>query len=168
MRIRIWSLLTLLVCTTLVIGSAHAQQEQDFAAAVTALEARSFSAKERAVEAVVKTTHPRAAAVLEALLDRRLYVRNEDNKVVIVTPAGSGFTLVDAATGDDLGEVGKRDVDRISTNNRLRSALRTGLAKLNLGNPSATARLAAVRQIIDNFDEEASPLCPQEAAGKGR
>ncbi|MEE4378939.1 MAG: urea ABC transporter permease subunit UrtB [Candidatus Competibacteraceae bacterium] len=163
MRIRIWSILALFVFSALVTGSAHAQQQQDFETAVAGLNARSFSAKQQAVEAVVQTAHPRAAAVLDAMLDRRLYVRREDNKVVIVAPAQAGFMLVDASTGTDLGAVEQRTVKRISTNNRLRSALRTGLAKLNLGDPSADVRLAAVGQIIDNFDETSAALL-QEAA----
>ncbi|NJN48060.1 MAG: urea ABC transporter permease subunit UrtB, partial [Candidatus Competibacteraceae bacterium] len=163
MRIRFWSLLTLFVCAALFISGAQAQQQEEFESALAALNARSFSAKEKAVEALVQTAHPRAAAVLDALLDRRLYVRKEDRKVVITKSAGSGFALVDAATGAELGEVGKRTVDRISTNNRLRSVLRTELAKLNLGDPDPKVRSAAVQQIIDNFDATSAAFLKEAA-----
>ena len=102
----------------------------EFADKVAALDARNFDAKERAVAELEQTAHPRVPAILAAMLDSRLYSRKEDDRIVIVEPAGNEFRLSDAISGDDLGVSGKRSVKRINVNNQLRTALRTALARL--------------------------------------
>ena len=105
-----------------------------------------------AVEALAAIDHPRTIIVLDAMLSGRLYYRKKDQRIVIADPAEKGFAISDAITGEDLGEAGKRKVKRISLNNQLRTVLRTAIARLSLGNPDPEVRLAAVRQMIDNFE----------------
>ncbi|MCP5419491.1 MAG: urea ABC transporter permease subunit UrtB [Gammaproteobacteria bacterium] len=142
----------------LLLFTLSATAQDQFAPLVEALGGRSFDQKIQAVENLAQANFPRAEEVLNAMLDGRLYTRREDNRVVIAETAGSEYALTDAATGEALGQVDRDAVARIGLNNRLRSTLRTTLAKLNLSAPDATTRLDAVKQIIDNFDSSSAAL----------
>lgn len=151
---RLWLTQILLVFACLLTGPEALAQDDEFAKAVQALDARSFPQKIRAVEQLATTRHPRTAPVLESLLNGRLYTRKSDRKVVITQKGGSGYQLTDPLTGDSLGEAGRREVRRISVNNRLRTQLRTLIAQLSLGDPDPEIRLAAVRQILGDLSPE--------------
>lgn len=153
-----WLAQCLLLLACLAAGPGAVAQDDEFAAALQALDARGFDQKGRAVERLAATRHPRTVAVLDALLNGRLHTRKSDGKVVIADGAGGGYRLTDPVSGDDLGQAGRRDVGRISVNNQLRTQLRTAIAQLSLGAPDPAVRLAAVRQIIGDFSPENARL----------
>ena len=124
-----------------------------FAAAVAALNAKSYSAKGRAAEELATLDHPRVITILQALLAGDLYYRNDDGRIVIARKSEQGYWLADAVDGTDLGEVGSRDAKKITVNNALRSRLKASIARLNLGSPDSALRLAAVREMTGALDE---------------
>ncbi len=123
-----------------------------FDAAVAALADRSFTIKEQAVADIAASGNPGAVALLKALLAGNLYVRKQDDRVVFAARDADGFALADALTGDDLGGVGRRDVTKITVNNRMRGSLRTAIASLTLANPDPALRLSAARQMLGTTD----------------
>jgi urea transport system permease protein len=158
----------------LLATAAHALAgEEEFTQALAALAAAgSYSDKEAAATAIAASGHPRATAVLAAMLEGQLYMRPGDSRLVTVTESGEDFALVDAATGESLGTTGRRDVDRVTVNNALRSSLRGILATLRLHHPDAAQRIAAVREVGESDDLEMratlSQLLATEQSGRVR
>src|SRR5690606_38931415 len=77
--------------------------------------------------------------------------------VVIAESAGRGYAISDAASGEDLGEVGRRDVTRVGVNNQLRSALRAQLARLRLEDGDPRRRVAAIAAVGGSGDVSMIP-----------
>ncbi len=137
---------------------AHALAAEDFTAAVQSLNAKNFTAKGEAIEAVAATGHDRSVVVLRAMLDGRLYYRKKDRRVVIVERLDKGFRLTDAATGETLGEVGKRKVRKIAINNKLRKRLRAALARLSLAHHDPRVRHQSVTEMLASVTPDTIPL----------
>tara|TARA_R110002095_G_scaffold190914_2_gene168605 strand:- start:63 stop:1736 length:1674 start_codon:yes stop_codon:yes gene_type:complete len=141
---------SLLLATVLIIiaGRAVAAGDEEFAAAVAALNVRSYDAKAVAATAVAAIDHPRTIAVLSAMLDGALYRRKSPKTVVIAESLDDGgYALTDAVSGEDLGAVGRRDVRRISVNNELRRILRGLIASLQLNAADPAERIVAAESI---------------------
>ncbi|MCA1805227.1 MAG: urea ABC transporter permease subunit UrtB [Xanthomonadaceae bacterium] len=139
-------------------------QAQDFSTAVQTLDTKSFSAKEEAISALVETGGDRTLTVLQAMLEGNLHSRNEDGLVVILDDRGGERRIYDAAQGNDLGTVGARETRKIGINNSLRTALRGAIARLNLGSPDATVRLAAVQAMFSELEPRLKPLLQEALA----
>jgi len=125
-----------------------------FATAVAGLTADSFSEKSAAVTALVELKHPNGRAVLAALLDSKLYLRNADNKVFITDAGEAELALTDPLTLTAAGKGKPDDYSRITTNNSLRKALRSAVAAFALSDPDADVRLIAVRDMLRSIDDE--------------
>jgi len=138
--------LLLVVCLLLPLSARAAD---DFAAQVAALGAGSFTEKQAAAETVAASGHPRAVAVLKALLDGKLY-KTGDGQVLIVDDTGGA---VDAASGEAAAAAGG---SRIVINNRMRVGLRGLIAQLSLGHPDAEVRLQAAQDMLAAMDADAA------------
>lgn len=146
------SRLCLLILAVLMFApttARHANADA-FIQAVQALNAKSFKAKTEAVDGLVALGDGRAVPVLQAFSAGRLFVRKSDSIVVIGARAGGGYVLSDAVTNAPLGEVGRRDVKKISANNKLRKHIRDAVGRLGLFSPKANIRLAAARDLLKN------------------
>jgi urea transport system permease protein len=62
------------------------------------------------------------------------------------------MAIEDAVSGEALGQVGKRSLDRITANNRLRSLIEDRLASLGLASADPQQRKAAVEVFLRNPD----------------
>jgi urea transport system permease protein len=125
-----------------------------FATAVAGLAAESFPEKAAAVAALSELKHPNGRAVLAALLDGKLYVRNADPKVFITDGGETTLALTDPLTLKSAGSGAPDDYTRITTNNSLRKALRSAVAAFALSDPDADVRLGAVRDMLRSIDAE--------------
>src|SRR5204862_6183919 len=112
------------------------------------------------------------AAVLTAMLEDRLYVRNSDHRVFISTSADDtqpSLSLLDPLTLKNAGAAPVAELTKIGTNNRLRRVLRTTAARFALANPDASVRLAAVTDMLRSLDDATAELLrqrlPQEPDG---
>jgi len=122
------------------------------------LKSSNFKQKADAVNLVADSGDPRGAEILQALLDGRLFIRREDQLVVIVGDNAANTTLIDAATGATLGTAAKSDLKKIAINNQMRLGLRASLARLSLGDSDPLARLAAVQALIAAPSEQTQTL----------
>ena len=147
-----WRLVVLAILAVLSARAAAATTGLD--AAMQPLTERSFKAKEQAVTAIAESGDERAVEILRALLKGRLYYRKDDKRVMLATRHGEGYRITDAATGADLGQVGRRDIAKVVTNNQMRSRLRSAIAGLSLNHPKAAVRLAAVKEMLEGIDAE--------------
>jgi urea transport system permease protein len=141
--------------------SLHSQSPNDagFLSGLDGLREATYSDKTNIVEQLSRGGHPSVRAVLTALLEDRLYFRNNDQKVFIAKSAeGDPLSLIDTLSLKDAGAAPADSLTRIGTNNALRRMLRTILARFALSNSDAVVRLDAVREMLKALDEPAVAL----------
>ncbi|MDJ0683208.1 MAG: urea ABC transporter permease subunit UrtB [Alphaproteobacteria bacterium] len=138
----------LLLATLAPAASAQTGLED----ALAGLTARSFSDKETAILAIAASGDPRAETLLQALQEGDLYFRRSDDRMVFVRDAEKGYDISDALTGEELGNVGKRKVRKVSINNKLRGVLKSALGGLRLFAPDDGARAEAARALLSDPD----------------
>jgi len=130
-----------------------------FTTAVNGLKTRSFADKYVAASQIAATSHPRADVVLNALLSGNLFTQRRSDLVVIATSLDKkGYRLIDAISGESLGEVGRRGAKKISVNNGLRRQLRGLIAGRQLSHEDSRLRLEAVEAIASSGDKALRPL----------
>ncbi|SFH16447.1 urea ABC transporter permease subunit UrtB [Modicisalibacter xianhensis] len=151
-------------CFVTLAPSVFAQQtgsaEQEVPPELAALGADSYAAKGEAIQALVASGHPRTRTWLTALLDGKLQRLEDSGRFVIVTEnRGRDWTVIDAVDDAPLGEVSRRNIDRITINNALRNQLRSAMAILDLDAPSERERLASADRLLGEVDANlAEPL----------
>ena len=136
-------------CVCLLAGLLLATPARaDLASALTRLADDSFSETALAVDEIAASGAPTAAAILEALADRRLFV-DPATKAPFYKDA-SGKPLA-AATGQPL-PVEPSDAQLVRVNNRLRGAIEAALGSLTLLSPDATKRIQAADSVFKTRD----------------
>ena len=112
--------------------------------------------KEASSSKLAQSGHPNVRAVLTALLEDRLYFRNDDQKVFLAKPAAEdtpGLELIDPLSLKSAGSAPIDGLTKIGTNNHLRRVLETTLARFGLSSPDASVRLEAARKLERSLDE---------------
>lgn len=125
---------------------------------------RSFKVKEQAAAELAASQDPRVLVPLKALLNGDLYYRKDDRRVVLAEKQGDEYVLSDPLSNEALGRVGRRDVKKITINNRMRSALRTEIAALTLASPNPDMRLSAAPEMVGSDDADTVDALRQQLA----
>lgn len=155
--------LTVLLLLAVWPAVASAQVEAKLHSAVDALNARSFVEKLQAAEQLAELDDPRVEAVLQALLEGRLFYRRDDKRVVRAERKDRGYILTDVLSDTPLGEVARRSVRKISVNNSLRRQLRGLIAGRQINHADPEIREQAVYAIVDAADVQMLPLLNRRA-----
>ncbi len=124
-------------------------------ALVAALAQGGLMDKEAAVKRLAASGNPRAAAVLQALLDGSLHLRTSDAALVIALDEQDPAAVLLARDGAAQPAVPRDALEPVMINNKLRRILREQIAALTLASPDADVRIAAVRAMFKNPDDEA-------------
>jgi urea transport system permease protein len=141
------------LCAWLVPCITAVAAEEDFHGGVEALaSAESYGDKETAAALISGSGDPRAEVVLTALLEGELYTTRAGDRLVVAKESEGGYAIRDAVTDEDLGDVGRRDVSRVTVNNQLRSTLRSMIAGLKLRHEDPDERSAAIREVGESSD----------------
>jgi len=142
----------------LIVGSLAAclpagATEEELARGIAELAAAESYADKAAAAAVIGASrHPRAEAVLTALLEGELYTTRADARLVTAADVEGGYAIRDAVTDEALGTVGRRAVSRVSVNNQLRGTLRSVIAGLRLTHEDPAERRAAIAKVGESSD----------------
>ena len=145
----------------LFAGAVHAA---DLATALKGLDTTKFPEKEKAIAIIVASADPRVANVLSALGDGKLLIRKADRRFIIGDGSGQ-LTIVDAATGEALGQTNEGEFDKITINNKIRRQIKAIIGSLTLFATDPETRLKAAEEIFRSRDQAAlEPL--REALGK--
>jgi len=142
-------------------------QGGDVGAALSALPEASFVEKERIVERLSVRGDPAIRPILAALLEDRLFVRQSDQHIFIVTSADESLAsleLIDPLSLAAAGSAPRDALDKVGTNNRLRKRLRALVARFDLSSADAAVRLAAVDEISRSLDAESVALLRERSA----
>jgi urea transport system permease protein len=153
MRARqIIALLLLLLCLCGgFIPKAHAQSVEEALAGFTTDE---YSDTDKAVTDVAASGNPRAADIIGALQDGRLYFDADAKKVYMKDKSGA---LQDAATGTAASDVSADDLSAVRLNNRLRRTVDAALGGLTLLSGDPGKRFDAAQSVFKSREESALP-----------
>ncbi|OXY80579.1 urea ABC transporter permease subunit UrtB [Oceanimonas doudoroffii] len=153
LTLRLW-----LVAGLLIPALPAAAQVDNGQALLEALDVRAFDAKGQAIDAIINSGDARARDWLAALLDGRLQRSKADRRfVLVVSTDGRHWPVLDALSNDSLGTLGRRELNRISINNRLRNQLRNALAQLDLHGDDAALRRASAERLLGGVDDGLVP-----------
>ena len=157
-RISNWlmGLAALLVVATSPLGSLALAQGLD--AAIARLAKDSYAETATAIDEIATSGADNAAAILQAMADRRLLVDAASGRVALKLANGAIVDPKNSAPSAG-GEAG---LSPVRINNRLRGALDAALGTLAVSSPDRSKRLAAADAIFKSRQEK--DLAPLEAA----
>ena len=103
------------------------------------------------IEQISQSQEPQTRDILQFMLDGELYFLKANKQVVRAqNTATKLYQLTDVLTEQSLFEEKKSSISKIKTNNRLRSTLRSIIAKIDLTNKNKQVRLQAVQQLLSS------------------
>jgi len=135
-------------------GAGAGARAESFDDALAGFAADSYSDTEKAIEAIAASGNPRAAIVIGALQDGRLFFNPGARKVFVKTESG---TFLDAATGQAVAGENASDLKLVRINNRLRRAIEAALGSLTLLAPDPAKRFEAAQAVFRSRDAAALP-----------
>jgi urea transport system permease protein len=135
-------------------GSAASALSSKLDAALARLSADSYAETSAAIDEIVLSAVPHAAALLEALGDRRLGFDPASKAVYYRDVAGKTYA---AATGAPVKEA-PAELTIVRLNNRVRSAAQAALGGLELLSNDAGKRRAAALAVLKSRDATALPI----------
>ena len=156
-------LLCLLLLSITVTSQAQTSSTANADAAalelLEALDVESYSGKGDAITAILQSDDERARDWLQALLDGRLQSTDDGRIVLVLDNSGREWPVADVLTGEALGQMSRRDLDRIGINNALRNQLRSAIAVVDLYSPNVERRRHSAERLLGEVDETlAEPL----------
>ncbi|MFT7224099.1 MAG: urea transport system permease protein [Cellvibrionaceae bacterium] len=94
--------------------------------------------------------------LLKVLLEGDLYYRKDNRQVVSAKKQADSkdYQLFDYTTLASLDSVEKKAIRKVRKNNKLRSQLRTVIARLNLFSKQVPIRKSAVAEITENLNPD--------------
>lgn len=101
------------------------------------------------IEQISHSTEPQTRDVLQFMLDGELYYLKSNKQIVRAQiTVDKLYQLTDVLTQQSLPEVKKTRIKKVRTNNKLRSTLRSIIAKIDLTDKDKDVRLQAVQQLL--------------------
>ncbi len=129
--------------------------------------AQDFSEKSAAIDKLAQFGDKRTPTIFNNLLEGNLYYQKKDNIIVTAEELEDGeLKITDVLTGNVIGTVGSRAVQKISVNNNLRNQLRTTVAGLELSDQDKSVRLTAAKNLIKNGSEDLLPSIKRAVASE--
>jgi len=154
--------LRVLIALAALLAPLASDAETDaFTAAAGMIAQGSMAEREQGIQALADSGHPRRLILLQALLDGRLYQEKSTGELVIADKADGGYRIESASSGADKGHAGAEAVSRINVTNKIRGELRKSIGLLGLGDDNAEVRLAAVRTMSKDADDNTPELLRQ-------
>ena len=163
-RFRCLATVLMMVCSLAIHGDEGGSTQQALLDALNNLKQGSMPEREQAIKQLSGVKHDRSLEILQALLDGRLFTKKSDARLVIGTENNQGYAINDAISGSPLGAVERGDVNKINLTNKLRVSLRKIIGHLELAADDPAIRLAAVKAMGNEDDEDAQALLKARAA----
>ena len=103
------------------------------------------------VAKIALTSHKKTRDILQFMMAGELYYLKTDKTVVrALKTEDSLYALTDVLNAETLNPVKKSKLSKVKTNNRLRSSIRSFIAKIDLTDKNKNVRIEAVKQLLDN------------------
>lgn len=153
--------LMLLAALAVFSPQSHAAVINSFDQVEKQLAQRNFEHKQQAVEWLVATHYPQAREVLTALIAGNAYFHRKTKQLYIIQETGKG-NRAQRVSDQTLRVIeNQRHYRKVGLNNRLRSAIRLGIAKLDLNAASVEKRLQAGQSLLGNSSPQVVLLVEQ-------
>lgn len=168
------TLIQVIVFSLLLLPTALAQQSDTTPKSDTTIESgttstvfteninllteKSFKKKEHAISSLISSPDPRKLKVLKFLLAGNLFYIKKNKQVVFAEKTDSGYKLTSVMENKAQGTQAKKDIKKVTVNNKLRRLLRKNIAQLSLGNSDVSVRLTAVADLLGKIDDETLAL----------
>jgi len=149
---RFWNK-TLLLAGLLLFGLSQFAVAETVMDLTKSLSVKSYSKKSALIQQIAQTGDPKAAVILQSLLDGTLFLTKEAGLPVLAAKSGKEYALSDPFTGAELGQVRKRALKKIRINNKVRGILKAAIARLNLSHPKPQHRINAAKSLFKNLDK---------------
>ena len=108
---------------------------------------------ENAIKAIVSSGDERARGWLEAYGANRLSrIKDTGQVVIVLNNRGRDWEIASPLTGENLGEMSRRELDRVAINNRIRGQLEGILAMLDLNAADPDVREASAQDMMGKVD----------------
>ncbi|WP_299077978.1 HlyD family type I secretion periplasmic adaptor subunit [uncultured Paraglaciecola sp.] len=152
---RLLARMVLAVCLALGATLANAQAQTNAPEALLKRLVEAGQAeKTDLLKALSETGDERARGWLEAVRDGKLaMIEDTGALVIVVNNRGRNWQIADALTGEDLGEMSRRDLQSLRVNNALRADIEGILSVIDLTVADAGQRLAAARNLLGEVNE---------------
>jgi urea transport system permease protein len=147
---KILNLLLVVLCMQLFITNANANT--DFESTVKQLTTKNLSKKLQTIKQLSKVESDKVKIVFSALLGSKLYYLKSNKNIVLATKKDGKYVVKDLKN-NQLGELKKRQIRKISINNKIRSFIKTHLATADLINKDYEIRLTTVKGFYNNMTE---------------
>lgn len=146
--------LALLFIALLIVPGMATAEEPDAPQALLLQLAGSSGETETAIRAIAASGHERAREWLDAYGNNRLsQVRDTGAVVIVLSNRGRSWEVADAVTGGYLGEMSRRNLERIGVNNAIRRQLGGVMAMMDLYRNRVEVRQSAARDLMGRVDE---------------
>lgn len=126
------------------------------------LSQRNFAKKQQAIEWLVLSRHISAARILNGLLEGQIYYHRQSKRlfhIAVLNINEPAFLIEDSkADSEKVLITNRRDYKKVKLNNRLRSAVRLGLAQLDLASEIGNVRLRAAKDLLGNTSDSVQAL----------
>jgi len=132
---------------------AESVSDSEFKVLLDGLAQKNFRKKQAAIEKIQKISHPKLKQVFQAMLDNKLFYVKKTKQVGFATKTDEGYSMADVLSGESMGQFGKRKVKKISVNNKIRNLINASIASLDLSDPDANVRLAAVGNMMKEMSD---------------
>jgi len=142
-----------------ITADVEAQASSQLSALVNQLHHTKLRKMAPLIEQISQTKEPLTRNVLQFMLDGDLYFLKANKQVVRAqVTTNKRYQLTDVLTEKSLPEVKKSHISKIKTNNRLRSTLRSMIAKIDLTDENKQVRLQAVQQLLGSLGKESTAI----------
>ncbi|MFI4980075.1 MAG: urea ABC transporter permease subunit UrtB [Nevskiales bacterium] len=126
----------------------------DYPGLLAALPQADFSTRQQIVARLVELKPPHGRELLAAWLDNKLQSRQSDGKLFLVETQDDVLSLTDPLTLQAAGTGKAEDFEQVRNNNALRKTLKVAIAEYDLADPAPRVRIAAVKQMRRDLDED--------------
>ncbi len=120
----------------------------DFATLAGRLATSSYDEKTAIINQLQTLDDERTLPLLSAMLEGNLALQKTDRSLVVGRETGDGTEITNVLTGEVIGVVHSRSLEKIRINNSVRGKLRTAIAALQLGSKNYELRLQSARDLI--------------------
>ncbi len=142
-----------------VLAGAAKASDMALAEVLEGLKDDSFNKKKEVISQLETIDDPRVMKVFQQMLDGDLHFQEQEPQLLVFTAkTDDGLAVTAVVSGETLGVVNKRDLNKVKVNNSLRKDLRAAIAKLSLNNKDSKVRRDAVRNMLRDIDSESVVL----------
>ena len=141
---------TFLVIICLILtGPASANS---FEETINLLDTKKFDSKNQVIGTLVTQADARSIKLFEEMLAGQLFFLKKGRVLVIGVKEGRKYRIQDFLSGKELGKVKKRQLRKVSINNKLRNRLQLAIGSLALSSGEPKKRERAAYDLIKNGD----------------